>query len=119
MKTPDSGSASNGSSGGPGPSRVYEQGRRVGSEARALASDLGELGGEVEGFLRRQLDARPYATLGAALGAGYVLGGGIPPWLFRVGFAMGGRLLLGAVMREVLAGAAGEDLEPPTGGPTV
>jgi hypothetical protein len=64
--------------------RLQRQGRQVQQEARALASGLEEAADEIEGFLREQMEQRPYGTLATAAGVGYVLGGGIPSPLTRL-----------------------------------
>ncbi len=64
--------------------RLQKQGRQVQREARALATGLEEAADEIEGFLREQMEQRPYGVLAAAAGVGYVLGGGIPSPLTRL-----------------------------------
>jgi hypothetical protein len=64
--------------------RLQRQGREVQREARALAGGLEEAADEIEGFLREQMGQRPYGTLAAAAGIGYVLGGGVPTALTRL-----------------------------------
>ena len=80
-----------------------ERGRDVGEDAGRLAEDLGLLAAEARRFLSHRLDRSPYGTLAAAAGAGYVLGGGVPPWLFRAGLAVGARAVTNVILREVLA----------------
>jgi hypothetical protein len=48
--------------------------------------------GEVLQLLREQLDRRPYATLGAGLAAGFVLGGGLTLRLTTSLVAVAGRM---------------------------
>jgi len=57
---------------------------------------------EVARFLRQEVQVAPYRTLGLALAAGYVLGGGLTPNLVRLlvmgsGRAMAGNILAAAV----------------------
>src|SRR5688500_16910488 len=71
--------------------------------AQAFASSLSNTIKEVDGVVRNVTDRNPYAALGAALGVGFILGGGIPPALVRgvVGFA--GRYALAALLSMVVA----------------
>src|SRR5687768_6347792 len=71
--------------------------------AQAFASSLSNTMKEVDGAVRTITDRNPYAALGAALGVGFILGGGIPPSLVRgvVGFA--GRYALAALLSMVVA----------------
>lgn len=71
--------------------------------AQAFASSLSDTIKEVDGVVRNVTDRNPYAALGAALGVGFILGGGIPPALVRsvVGFA--GRYALAALLSMVVA----------------
>lgn len=75
-------------------SEYFEEGSREESEYRArtfgessgaelrqaadeLSSSFEELYRVTESLVRRQMNARPYAVLGAAAGLGFVLGGGL------------------------------------------
>ena len=71
--------------------------------AQAFASSLSNTIKEMDGAVRTVTDRNPYAALGAALGVGFILGGGIPPSLVRgvVGFA--GRYALAALLSMVVA----------------
>jgi hypothetical protein len=59
-------------------------------QVRALASDAGDLAanvrstvGQLEALLQEQVNNRPYQTVLMALGAGYILGGGLASSLTR------------------------------------
>jgi len=72
--------------------RIQNKGQRVREEVSGLTAELEDAFGDLERVVREQLEQRPYATLAAASGLGYVLGGGVPIALSRVLFGMGGRL---------------------------
>lgn len=72
--------------------RIQSKGQRVRQEVSGFTAELEGALGDFESLVRDQLAKRPYATLGAASGLGYVLGGGVPVALGRMLFAMGGRL---------------------------
>jgi len=84
--------------------------RDLRTEMDAMSQTVRQATQEVGSYLREQLQERPYATLGAAAGLGFVLGGGFS---WRVGsllFGTGGRVLASMVLREVLR-PAGNGLE--------
>lgn len=72
--------------------RLQQKGKRVRQEVSGLTTEVEAALGDFERLVRDQLAKRPYATLGAATGLGYVLGGGVPVALSRMLFGMGGRL---------------------------
>jgi hypothetical protein len=72
--------------------RLQFKGQRVRQEVSGFTAEIEEGLGDLERFVRDQLARRPYTTLGAASGLGYVLGGGVPVALGRMLFALGGRL---------------------------
>ena len=74
--------------------RIQSKGQRVRQEVSGLTAELEGAFGDLERVVRTQLDERPYTTLAAASGLGYVLGGGIPVTMSRMLFGMGGRLAL-------------------------
>ena len=81
--------------------------RPIGESVRALERDTRELMSAVEQLtssagdaLREQLAHRPYATLGAGLVGGYILGGGLSVRLATFLLAAAGR----ATMTQMLAG---------------
>ena len=71
----------------------------------------------VEGQAREH----PFRTLGIAMGVGYVLGGGMPKFLVRLGMLAAGRVLTDAITAEGLRtltgnlGAPVDDDAPTTG----
>ena len=74
--------------------RLQFKGQRVRQEVSGLSSELEEALGDLDRVVRQQLERRPYTTLAAASGLGYVLGGGVPVALSRMVFGMGGRLAI-------------------------
>jgi hypothetical protein len=60
---------------------------------------------ELARFLRKEVQAAPYRTLGLALTAGYVLGGGLTPGLVRVLMLTGGRAMAGNFLSAAVRGA--------------
>ena len=60
---------------------------------------------EVARVLRREVRATPYRTLGLALAAGYVLGGGLTPRAVRLLVMTGGKAMAGSVLGSAIRGA--------------
>ena len=58
---------------------------------------------ELASSLRDQLERRPYVTLGAAAGIGYVLGGGVPKFVVRLAAGIGLRFAAYEIVKEVFA----------------
>jgi len=82
--------------------RISDVSRNIREDATALAQTLNTAADEVQQFVQSQLEQRPYATLGVAAGAGFILGGGLSVKLGSVLFGIGGRLLANVLLREVL-----------------
>jgi hypothetical protein len=90
--------------------RIQQKGQQVRREVGDLTTEVEGALGELETVIREQLTQRPYTTLAAATGLGYVLGGGIPVVLTRMMFGLGGRLafvMLAQQFREGFAGLQG------------
>lgn len=60
---------------------------------------------EVARCLRQEVQAAPYRTLGLALAAGYVLGGGLTPQLVRLLVMTGGRAMAGSLLAAAVRSA--------------
>ena len=60
---------------------------------------------EAARVLRREVRATPYRTLGLALAAGYVLGGGLTPRAVRLLVMTGGKAMAGSVLGSAIRGA--------------
>ena len=86
--------------------RIQQKGQRVRREVSGLTAEVEGALGDLERVVREQLEQRPYATLGAASGLGYVLGGGVPVALTRMLFGMGGRLAFVMVAQRLRDGFA-------------
>lgn len=76
-------------------------------------------------MVQAQAKSHPFRTVGVALGVGYVLGGGVPKFLVRLGLLAAGRLVADAITAEGLrtlssnlmgAGDDDAEAEPPQGG---
>jgi len=93
--------------------RLQELGRDVGQNAQALASSVESTFRELETILGQQVERRPYATLAAAVGLGYVLGGGLPSRMTSLLLGIGSRVALAALAREI---ARQQPVEPSTDG---
>lgn len=92
--------------------RIQTKGQRVRQEVSGFTQELEGALGDLERVVREQLTKRPYATLGAASGLGYVLGGGVPVALGRMLFALGGRLafvMMAQRLREGLVEATSSE----------
>ena len=87
--------------------RIQQQGQRVRRDVGDLTSEVEGALGELESTIREQLTQRPYTTLAAAAGLGYVLGGGIPVALSRMMFGVGGRLAFVMLAQQLREGFAG------------
>lgn len=83
--------------------RVRAQGARVGRDARTLAADLDAAVEDLGQLARSQLRKRPYTTLAAAGGVGWVLGGGVPDRLARLLLDQGYRLAVTMVVSHLAA----------------
>jgi hypothetical protein len=87
--------------------RLQQRGARVRREVSGLTGEVEEALTDLERLVREQLERRPYATLGAATGLGYLLGGGLPLGLSRLMFGLGGRMAF-VMMAQKLAASLGE-----------
>lgn len=85
--------------------RLQERGREAYREAQQLASTLEQALDEIGQFLRAQTERRPYASIAAATGLGYVLGGGVPLRLTGFLFGLGSRFAVEMFLRELIGGA--------------
>src|SRR5215207_6385941 len=86
--------------------RLQFKGQRVRQEVSGFTAEIEDALGDYERVVRDQLAKRPYATLGAASGLGYVLGGGVPVAFGRMLFAMGGRLAFVMMAQRLREGFA-------------
>jgi hypothetical protein len=71
---------------------LYEQGRQTGEQLVDLGVAIRSLLGSSHAFLHDRMRRRPYGTIAAAAGVGYVLGGGLSPAAVRLLISAGGRV---------------------------
>src|SRR5215475_11292505 len=90
---------------------MIAQGERIVEDLRALAGSLRYVTEDWQALLRDRLKRRPYATLAIALGAGYVLGGGLPRGVSRTLLSMAAAQALQQALPLALNG--GRDAEEP------
>jgi len=81
---------------------LWEQGRRVERDLEDLRDAIRQTVTTGQNLVRSRLRDQPYATLLAAAGVGYVLGGGLPRIPVRLLLGLGGRLAYGALMTQLL-----------------
>jgi hypothetical protein len=82
-----------------------EEGLPPGSEAHAdedRITNWGDIADQLQGEIRHQADIRPYVTVLVAATAGYILGAGIPRWMWRYAFDTGSKLLVARVVATVV-----------------
>jgi len=81
--------------------RLLRHGRRARQGAGALVAGMEQAADEIGSFLSEQMESRPYVTLAAASGVGYVAGGGIPSRLTRVIIDVGARVAIAFVVQRL------------------
>ncbi len=91
----------NGASRPPSARELVEQGKRIEQELASLAEAARHAAEGWESALRERLERNPYATLAIAAGIGYVLGGGLPTSLVRIGFALSGRAVIDHLVAQI------------------
>ena len=74
------------------------------SSSSSESSPLSEVVEFVELGIRSQMKERPYVAMGAALGLGYVLGGGLPKFAVKALAAMGVRYAASKFMKDMFPG---------------
>lgn len=84
-------------------SSAWSESRQAKAEADRLAEAIRRARVEWEELLRQRLKQRPYATIAAAVGVGYVVGGGLAPHVIRSVVGIGGRMAAGVLMQRLLA----------------
>jgi hypothetical protein len=58
--------------------------------------------GTVNQEIRHQADIRPYTTVLAAAAVGYVLGAGVPRWVYRTAWDVGSKALLARLVSRLV-----------------
>ncbi|NUN12823.1 MAG: hypothetical protein HUU55_04230 [Myxococcales bacterium] len=84
---------------------LRERARQLHAEADALRGSAQNIIVTVRDTLRTNLATRPYVTLAAVAGVGYLLGGGLTPRLARSLVVTGMRMAAGTIANEMLAAA--------------
>ena len=81
--------------------RLWRRTRQAGSDANALVDALQDIANEAEQMVQQQVDHHPYTTVAAAVGVGFVLGGGLAARATRTLVTIAGRLALAVTAREI------------------
>ncbi|MGD9765526.1 MAG: hypothetical protein AB7V27_17655 [Candidatus Binatia bacterium] len=76
--------------------------RNLRQQLEELAASVQELSVGAEAWVGRWLGPKPYATLAAAAGLGYVLGGGLPNFVVRQAFKLTARLTAALLIARFL-----------------
>lgn len=85
------------------------QGQNQGDDSQAGgALDVQSIADYAMEMVQDQCKNHPFRTLGVAMGVGYVLGGGLPKFLVRLGMLAAGRVLADAVTIEGVRTLAGD-----------
>jgi ElaB/YqjD/DUF883 family membrane-anchored ribosome-binding protein len=79
----------------------FENAQRIVSETRALSKAIQRAAEDLQSAAREQCTTRPYATLVAAAGVGYVLGGGLASRLTKLIVDTATTLTMAVVAREL------------------
>ncbi len=89
-----------------------------GDSAEAGSLDLQSTLDTALEMVESQARAHPFRTVGVAMGVGYVLGGGLPKFLVRLGMLAAGRMLTDAItaegLRTLVGNVEGDDDATPT-----
>lgn len=83
------------------PRSVGDHARQIRHDATTLAEEVQRTAADVERYLSDRVRRRPYATLSAAAGVGYVLGGGLATRFTVVLLGIATRLATAVAMREL------------------
>jgi len=86
---------------------LLEQGQRVREDLVQLGDVARQTMTNWESVLRARMRRQPYATLAVAAGVGYVLGGGMPPFVLRALLGFGGRVAIDNLIAQLATGATG------------
>ncbi|MFN2425264.1 MAG: hypothetical protein ABR587_02310 [Candidatus Binatia bacterium] len=88
--------------------------RQLRSDTRALVAEIASTRADLEGALADNARQRPYLTLTAAAGVGYVLGGGLRSQFTVVILGVAARLVTAIAVRQLgeLAGRAQSSPRP-------
>lgn len=78
-----------------------DQGRLIQRDAATLVADVRDAADSLQHFVATQVEERPFTTLGAAAGVGYVLGGGLRSRLTVLLLGAAARVATALIAREL------------------
>lgn len=96
------------------PLSLGDHAQEIHQDAEALAAAVREATSATQEFLEKQIEDRPYTTLGVAVGVGYVLGGGLSARLPILALGVAARVAAAAAAREIGARLMQTGTAPPT-----
>ena len=79
-----------------------------------LTQELEAIAAATVRTVQHAVSEHPFATVAASVGAGYVLGAGLPSWLVRAGAAVSTRVVMREVIAAAVASMTPEPAEPET-----
>jgi hypothetical protein len=82
---------------------LYVQGTEARDQIAEVATAVRRLMRDGDAMLRERMRREPYATVAAAAGLGYVLGGGLSPSIVRLVTVLGGRMAFETVLHRLAA----------------
>jgi len=77
-----------------------------------LAKEMEAIAAATISTVQHAVNEHPFATVAAGVGAGYVLGAGLPSWLVRAGATIGTRVVMREVVSAAVASMTPEPAEP-------
>ncbi len=88
---------------GNGSRQIVEAGKQVAHDAETLGESLNELAGKARESVSTLMQERPYLTVAAAVGIGYLIAGGFASRLTRLALGIGGKMVMQRAVAQVLA----------------
>ncbi len=88
---------------------VREEAADLQASAQQLYDQVGYAVEDARETITTQLEQRPFVVLGAAVGVGYVLGGGLPTWLTRAVLRIGMRAATTVAVSHVASAFTAEE----------
>jgi hypothetical protein len=92
-----------------GSRQIVEAGKQVAQDAETLGGSVNVLVDRARESVTGFMVERPYVTVAAAVGIGYLLAGGFASRLTRLALGIGGRLVMQRAVAQVLAGVGEEE----------
>ncbi len=81
---------------------VTDASARVRDDAKALVASMSDFTNQTRDTIFKVMDEKPYVAIGAALGVGYVLAGGLRSKLTGLVVTLAGRYLLNNLKMQLL-----------------